>query len=243
MKKLFIGQGLTTQVVLWGIIPISLILILVSFGSLSLHRDAMRTMVGERDRRTVRSAAGALREQLNHRADTVQGLAIRLEDGGDPNEVLSSAAFLLSDFDVGFSFYSTNGEGLAFSGDRETWLAIEGEIIAEMKEYLDLEIQELHFSDPIPDPIYDNYIGMVIFQPTPNAPVTVGAFSITNLARQSLAGTSSYDEGTTILLTDREGHVLYLSSRYGLESAPLDHPGVYEALHGESGTTYRKSVV
>lgn len=238
MKKLFVGQGLTTQVVIWGIIPISLILILVSFGSLSLHRDAMRTMVGERDRRTVRSAAGALREQLNHRAATVQGLAIRLEDGGKPDEVLSSAAFLLSDFDAGLAFYSTDGEVLAFSGDQETWLAIEGEVIAEINKYLDGEFQDIHFSDPIPDPIYDNYFGLVIFQPTPNAPVAVGAFSITKLARQSLAGTSSYDEGTTILLTDREGHVLYLSSRYGLESEPLDHPGVYEALHGESGTTY-----
>jgi hypothetical protein len=60
-------QGLMMQLVAIILLPLTLILLVVTFGSIAVHQNAMRTMVGERDERAVSTAASALGAQLDLR--------------------------------------------------------------------------------------------------------------------------------------------------------------------------------
>jgi len=40
---------LPAQILLWTIVPLILVLVAVSFGSIALHQQSMRDMVAERD--------------------------------------------------------------------------------------------------------------------------------------------------------------------------------------------------
>ena len=69
-------RGLPAQLFLFTILPLTLLLAAIAFGGLTLHQRAMRQMVGERDERATRAAAGALEEQLQRRAAAVSNLAL-----------------------------------------------------------------------------------------------------------------------------------------------------------------------
>lgn len=234
----FKWRGVNTQIFLIAVLPISLLLLIVTFGSLSIHQDAMRTLVGERDKRTARSAASAIREQLNHRAAAIHGLALRVEDNPSLEDILESADFLLPDFDIGMAFYSPEGELIAARGDLNLWGSLESAISAEVASYLGEGLTQPYFSEPYQHPIYDNYLVVVMSRNSLQDPVAVGAFSVTNLARQTLAGTTTYEDQTTIFLVDDRGQLLFRVGELPLSDIPKEHPGVGEALHGESGTTY-----
>ena len=53
-------RGLTVQVLAITVLPLTLLLLLIAFGSVWLHQQDMRALVGERDERAVQSAAAAL---------------------------------------------------------------------------------------------------------------------------------------------------------------------------------------
>jgi signal transduction histidine kinase len=73
---------------------------------------------------------------------------------------------------------------------------------------------------------------------TPQTPTAVGAFSVTNLARQTLAGIMASNEQASTFLVDGDGQVLFQTGNLRITEPPSDHPGVREALRGESGTSY-----
>ena len=62
-------RGLPIQLFVLTILPLTLLLLVIAFGSLFLHQRSMRQMVGERDERATRAAASAISEQLKHRED------------------------------------------------------------------------------------------------------------------------------------------------------------------------------
>ena len=66
-QKLRPSLSLTLQLFAFVILPLTALLIAVAIGSLYLHVQAMRDLVGERDERAARAAAAALDEQLAHR--------------------------------------------------------------------------------------------------------------------------------------------------------------------------------
>jgi Flp pilus assembly protein TadG len=49
------------------LLPLTLLLVAITFGSIAIHQKAMRTMVGERDARAVRTAASSLSAQVDQR--------------------------------------------------------------------------------------------------------------------------------------------------------------------------------
>lgn len=229
---------LSTRIILFGIIPVGLIMIGITFGSIALHSDAMRTLVGQRDERTVRSAANALREQLNHRATSIQSLALRANHDVPLEIILDSIDFLLDDFDVGIAFYSAKHEELVGEVTLVESETLNLEIQSIVQEYIASNQNEAYFSRPIlinehPDPLL-----IVVSGTSNNEKVAVGVLSIASLARQSFAGTTGYQDETSIYLVDQEFQMIFnignLPESTGLE----ENPGVIAALHGESGTTF-----
>src|SRR5512139_4121776 len=97
-------RGLLLQLLGITVLPLTVLVLVITFGSLALHQNSMRVLVGERDERATRSAANAISEQLYHRSTAVRNLALRAADGVAPAAILDTGAFLLSDFDGGLAF-------------------------------------------------------------------------------------------------------------------------------------------
>ena len=108
-------RGLTMQLFLLLVLPLTVVGLLVIFISLNLHENAMRTLVGERDQQAIRAAASALAEQFTHRATTLRSLALHVSETSDLEEALTSSGFLLDDFDAGLAVFSRQGTLLASS--------------------------------------------------------------------------------------------------------------------------------
>ena len=96
-------RGLTLQMLAITVLPLTLLLLLIAFGSVSLHQQDMRALVGERDERTVQSAAAALASELHHRAANISNLAALAALSADLS-FISATEDLLSDFDGGLAY-------------------------------------------------------------------------------------------------------------------------------------------
>ena len=59
-------RGLTVQLFVITVLPLTLLLLAIAFGSYSLHQRDMRALVSERNERAVQSAAATLESELHH---------------------------------------------------------------------------------------------------------------------------------------------------------------------------------
>ena len=231
-------RGLTLQLFAWVLLPLVAFLLIVTFGSLSLHQRAMRTMVGQRDERAAQIAARALSEALGYRADAVQTLSLRAADGYPPQPVLFSSTFLATDFDAGMAFFSPDGKLLAFIGDESLWKAPSDTQQIELQKMLTSAEVEPRFSAVIPSLSGSKSIILVSAAANPDAPILIGAFYPSTVAENFLSDLFEADVDGDICLITSTGDVLFSTGDDALLSKSLDHPGVREALRGESGTLY-----
>ncbi len=226
------GRGLTFQLFIFIILPLVALLVVIPFGSLTLHSRAMRGLVAERDERAARAAAAAFAEQFNHRAASLRGLALYATH--KPN-ALADYGFLLPDFEGGFALFTADGVLTASSNSLELWQARPvAELLARSAGRA-----EAQFSNAFDDTAGGELMIMVAAT-APDGPAAVGAFSPSALARRVLADAFPAGDQTKAFIVDAEGRVLYQSGIAASESDTLrgQHPGVAEALRGESGTTY-----
>jgi signal transduction histidine kinase len=68
-------RGLAAQIVMWTVLPLTLVLIGVAFTGVYSHEQAMRSMVEERDRALAVVSAAQVRELLRERAGALERLA------------------------------------------------------------------------------------------------------------------------------------------------------------------------
>src|SRR5512136_2011697 len=106
-------RGLPLQLFGITVLPLTVLLLVITFGGLALHQNSMRVLVGERDERATRLAANVFSEQLDRRSTAVRNLALRAADGIAPAAILNTSDFLLPDFDGGLAFFSPDGVQLA----------------------------------------------------------------------------------------------------------------------------------
>ncbi len=232
-------RGLTLQLFAWVIFPLIAFLLLTTFGSLALHQRAMRTMVGERDARAAQTAARALSEMLDYRVSAVQALALRAADGRlSPQQVLFSSTFLLQDFDAGVAIFSPEGELLAYTGNESFWAAPTDAQKAELEKMLSGAGRESRFSAVIPSTKGTKPMVLVSAADNPNAPILIGAFYPNLVAEKILSDLFDQEGEGDICLIAAKGEVLFSTRGDAPLKNPLDHPGVREALRGESGTFY-----
>ena len=239
-------RGLNLQFFALIFLPLTGILLLITFGSLSLHQDAMRTLVGERDERAARTAASALSEQLKHRAAAVRGLALRATDQADPGEILSTSDFLQPDFDYGLAFVTPQGIVLTHTGDETLWTNLPTEFEPFLKDVQFQAGLQAVFSPVLVHPSSDKGLVFVAFTASDDSPLAVGGFSPASLARRTLAGAFSPLAGSgqapveqsTAFLVDSNHQIVYQIGDFSASEDPGHHPGIAEALRGESGTTY-----
>ncbi len=237
MKKLrapFL-RGLTVQLLAITVLPLTLLLLLIAFGSVSLHQQDMRALVGERDARAVRSAASALASELHHRAASISNLVSLVELSNNITSI-STTSDLASDFDGGFAYLDLDGQLITSNLPSGPW-----NVITQNKIHLASSSDPKPvFSAPFLDP-RSNRLFVIVSQFAASRNIIVaGAFYPETLARETLS--TSYPDSThvTIFLFDSSRQILFSSGPLAAGNLSSDHPGLTEALSGKSGTTYVK---
>ena len=228
--------SLPLQLFIITVLPLTVLLLAIAFGSLGLHQRAMRSMVGERDERATRAASAAITEQIHYRQSAIRSVALQVANVAEPEHALSDASFLLPEFEGGVALYTPNGELLAASNGVDVW---QSRAIPERLSILRAAsaTNSAYFLPSVVDPIRGEELMLIAADS--DGFIAVGAFSPTSLVRQALANIFSNSEQAATYVVTTEGEILYQSGTPHLSDFELqEHPGIAAALRGESGTTY-----
>jgi len=236
-------RGLTVQLLAFTVLPLTLLLLLIAFTSVFRHQQDMRSLVGERDERAVRSAAAALAAELHHRESNISNLVALAEMSKESTRVASTGD-LDSDFDGGLAYLTTDGRVLTSTGNSELWNTILKNKLSlsspsNPSTSLTTDLQPV-FSEPILDPRLKQLFVIVSEYSASRNMIVAGAFSPEALAKEVLSASYPASELATIYLLDSSRRLLFVSGSDSAKTLSADHPGVTEALHGKSGTTYVK---
>ena len=226
-------RGLPLQLFVFTVLPLTVLLLIIAFGSLFLHQRAMRRLVGERDGRAVRAAAAAIAEQLDHQSAAIYSLAQRTAITQDGAHVLADAAFLLPDFSGGIALFDANGRLLATSNETPTW---------ELTALRGLEAMppdSTRFSAPFINPATGQEMILTLARAA-DGTTAAGAFYPADLARKALEDIFATGDQAAAFLTDSNGRLLFQMGnlRHEMGADLSQYEGVAEALRGENGTTY-----
>jgi len=229
MKNIFSSRRGLIQLFAVTVLPLTLLLLLVAFGSVTLHERDMRALVGERDERAVQSAAAAIESELHHRAAIISLLSNSIEETPVNSD-------LISDFDGGLAYFDSNGGLIKNSPPTGLW-----DWVAQNEQTLTFASPahpEAVFSSPFLDPTSKHFFVIVSVYSASRDMIVAGAFTPASLASETLSATYPASSHATIFLVDSSRRLLFVSGSLAPESLPADHPGVAEALRGESGTLY-----
>ena len=240
MKRKFppLWRGFTVQLFAITVLPLTILLLLIAFGSVTLHQKDMRSLVGQRDERAVQAATSAIEAELHHRMASISSLAAFADASGDLRfeKTFVTSKDLVADFDGGVAFIEKNGTLTINTGQATLWNSI---IQKTSQVHLASRTEQGPvISIPIRDPSSKRtFVIVSAYSPSMDV-ITAGAFTPESLARQTLTTSYPTDSQATIYLLDHSGQILFASGTSPTESLPASHPGVAEALRGESGTQY-----
>ena len=231
----FRWRGFTLQFFLLTFFPLTILTLVTVFGALSLHRKAMRSLVGDRDLLAAYAMAASLQEKLDRHIFQLQTLARSIEENGQADEILSNN-ILSSSFDGGAALYDLQGQVKASNQPAEYWLSLPSDLPIFWGALLDGNSVEAVFSHAVTTEDGQAnvmFVGMKIS----GDEILVGAFSPQAFIRSTLQGITGNLQ-ITVLVVDPEYAVLYQSNTLASHEDPNLHPGVIDALRGESGVNY-----
>lgn len=230
-------RGFTAQLVVLTILPLTLFLLVIALGSVYLHQQDMRALVGERDERAVQSAAAALESELHHRATTIASIALVAKSQAD----LSSKHLTIADkdlrvdFDGGLAFLDGNGHLIATTNPDGPWDWV-GQHWQDLSIASPSDVEPV-FSLPFPDPNSSRTF-IIISVRSPHNVILAGAFTPETLAHETLFSSYPPNSHATIFLMDSSKTLLFTSGAHSSGDMPPDQATVSRALRGESGISY-----
>jgi len=240
MKKkiLPIWRGFTVQLFAIIVLPLTLLLLVIAFGSVTMHQRDMRSLVGERDERAVQAATATLESELHHRMASISSLATFANSSRNLTfeQLLATSGDLMSDFDGGVVFLDSNGALISSTTQEGLWnSAIQnGKDIRLASPPNSGPVISLPFLDPASK---RTFVIVSAYSPSIHV-ITAGAFTPESLVQQTLAASYPAGSQASIYLLDTRGKILFANETSPTRGLPSNHPGVAEALRGESGTQY-----
>ena len=207
-------RGLRVQLLLWTILPLTLLLGTIAVVSIMAHRRAMAEMVQQLDARTAQQAAHALSNEL---ADRLSALSAATE-APLPN----LPGYL---FDGGVARYGPAAELLAASPSVAAWRARPYDGLVSKGDFA--------LSTFFRDPASEQY--MLLLAVRQGEQTLVGAVSLKALRLTSLFSHTSNQGVQISYLVDEAGRVLFHSNPNQIGSDFSQQPGVAAALRGDSG--------
>lgn len=232
-------SGLLVQLFFFIILPLAILLLAVSFISQSLHEQAMRSLVGERDARAVTTAATAIEEDIREHMESVRMLAILAETVELEGlvEAYARADFKPAQFDGGLALVQANGELHVLVAGDGSLAALEADLQVPGNNLHNGPLSQF-MSDAFTSPVSGERM-LVILEAAPGQEaVAAGAVTIQNLVKSSLKNLIAGNHASSYFLVDRDSQIILAEGHEFKESNLSTHPGVAAALQGQSGTTY-----
>jgi signal transduction histidine kinase len=212
-------RGLPTQLFLLVILPFAVLALAATLMSTGLHENAMRAMVAERDVRAAETASNFLESKIQAEQEVANVLAMQ-----------SDASFMLKAFVEEHNYASKNlalinaqGNLLSFSGSKVVKSALDG-LIFKPGEIQLLDIDGKKF--------------LVFAAQSKEGIHAVNIVPVESLVREVVGDGFIVGGESTAFLMNARGEVLTRIGNQSWEGTPAQHPGVAEALQGQSGFTY-----
>lgn len=225
------------QLFVLTILPLTLLLLIIAFGGFYLHQRAMRTLVGERDKRAVQAAAVAFESELHHRAASITDLALLADtrNAASFDDFVNDNQDVKTDFDGGLAWI--DGDTLLFttsySGELWDW------VLKNRPDFTFASPSDSQpvFSSPALDPD-SNRTYVVVSAYSPSGVLAAGAFSPEILANETLTASYPADNRAAVYLLDASGRLLFESGGPALDTLPPDYSGILTNLPNQSGIAY-----
>jgi len=224
-RKLSFFRGLRAQLILWTILPLTLILIGIAFTGVYSHERYMGKLVEERDRALAELFAGHIERLLHSRADALHTLAHL----NVPPQYVQATLPL---FDGGLAARMA-GEW-RYWPDEASWSSrqtVLEELAAKVRERGDVVY---------PPPSHDTALAsqvLFIGMPAGEGDVLVGAVSLEHLGLADLLSQARVGQRGVVYLIDGRGRILVHSDRSRLGEDLSNHSGVQVALSDDLGFT------
>jgi len=231
-------RGFTPQLFVLLILPLSALLLLVAFGSQSLHHEAMRNMVGDRDYKTVQAAASSLEREIAHLSSAILMIARSLDGQSRLENLILSQAEISAVFEGGIAVYGPDGSLVRASSDLLDWRAVP----AQAGELLQ-RARANPGAPQVASGLWRSRAGQAYVLAVVSAGdgrLVLGAFSPARLIESAVGGLSGADRTTLLVIGPSGGgyEVLYRAGPLRVDEADPAHPGLREALDGQSGISY-----
>jgi len=233
-------RGFTLQLILITILPLTVLLLVVAFGSQTLHHEAMRSLVGDRDLRTVRAASSSIEREVTHLSSTIQQLAREMDSQSDFSSLHLTPDEIASTFVGGIALYTKDGSLIHASTTDMDWQTIPALIPGLYKSAAQSSKTPV-FSKLVTSPgTTQPYIFLIAR--TGQGEMLLGAFSPLRLIETAIGDLASSGQNTVLVIsptfTNKEYEVLYRAGPIKMDEYVQSHPGINEALNGESGINY-----
>lgn len=228
-------RGFTVQLFLITVLPLTGLLLALVFTSQTLHHDAMRALVGERNLRAVRAAAGSLSEQLNQRSFNLLLLSRQLAAGDDLAAPRAAIQPLVAAFD-GVAWYDRQGNLKSASMTAGWWRVLPFSHGAYWQTLQAAPPEQALFSPAMRTGL-SQPLHVLIGLRLANGEVLCGAFLPEEALRTTLQALTANGR-TTVVVADAQANILMHSGALPAAEMPAQHPGVEEALNGQSDVQY-----
>lgn len=220
-------QGALAQLFVLVVLPITLLLLIVSFGSVSIHQSAMRSLVGERDQRAAQTAANALSEDFDHQATLAEEVVQELGAGTDAAEILADRRLSLEEFDAGLAVFTRDGDLLASNENLAFW-----QQLAPLLETLGAPPDSFTLSETIRGLPNGEHILLGAAAISESNQVLLSAFSIEGSAGRHLSDLSVGDQLSLVLYSSELDKLYSAGAEIGV---PVDKLSQELAANPEVG--------
>jgi len=235
-------RGLRVQLMLWTVLPLTLVLVGVALFGINIHQRSMRGLVEELNARSARLAAKHLSDGLAERTLLLKMIAAA------PDLYLDTG--LEGVFDGGLARVQANGTIKETFPSLEAWqqrplAELLFPYVSEKANQPDQPIFSPFFVDPISGResllialVRDDEIvvGTVSLEQLGLADIAPGPAEVT----ASADGAHSAGDETTVFLVASDGRVIYHPDPRQVGQDLKAHEGVAAATQGQSGATYHQ---
>ena len=226
----FRWRGFTVQLFLVTILPLTLLLLAIVLISQSLHHQAMRSLVADRNLRAVSAAAASVDEQVQHLIFSLQLLAPRTAQPAALSAPSGDTALLLQSFDGGAALFDRSGRVVDASAPNLPWLQLTDAQWQPMQQAAAGQPLLLEITRSGQPPL------ALISLPVGSDRILAAAYRPDVLARRVLKPLIT-NEQTILILVSSNGDLLMQSGPMSADEMAGHHPGIAEALRGEAGTS------
>lgn len=228
-------RGVTLQLFLVAILPLTVLVLIITFGSLTLHHKAMRSLVADRNQRAVQSIAISLSKEIEHRGKTIELISRTVGSGESSNTILSRVEADLSIFEGGVASVNASGEPVTYFGNP----VIEQLVNSSDWPKLLKAIQSVKpgTSQYLPNQLINGLLYTPVINSINSDVSFVGLFLPEKVLSEGLA-IFSQEEYVNILVIDEFNNILFQSGNVNSSNDIFNFSGIQNALAGKSGIDY-----